>query len=183
MFKSKLVGAVVSVATVASALVAVPAAAQYRSYDYSRSGYDYRYDRNRDGYDDRYDRDRNGYDDRYDRNRNGYDDRYERDRNGYDDRYERDRQSWRYYGGSYGYNGYRGNWRTGQRYPYWRDNRYAVYDYGRYGLPAPRYGYRYYRDNNGDIVMAAIASGIIGLIISGGFGNDRYYDRSYRRGW
>ena len=38
-------------------------------------------------------------------------------------------------------------------------------DYGNYGLPAPRRGYRYYRDNNGDIVMAAIAGGIIGLII------------------
>lgn len=71
----------------------------------------------------------------------------------------------RYYGGHYGYNGYRGQWRTGQRYPYWRDNRYVISDYRAYRLPPPRPGYRYYRDDRGDIVMAAIASGAIGLII------------------
>jgi len=42
-----------------------------------------------------------------------------------------------------------------------------ISDYGRYGLPAPRRGYRYYRSDNGDIVMAAVASGVIGLIIGG----------------
>ena len=45
-----------------------------------------------------------------------------------------------------------------------------VNDYGNYGLPAPRQGYRYYRDNNGDIVMATIAGGIIGLIIGSAIG-------------
>ena len=40
-------------------------------------------------------------------------------------------------------------------------------NYYDYGLPAPRRGYRYYRADNGDIVMVAIASGIIGLIIGG----------------
>lgn len=79
----------------------------------------------------------------------------------------RDNRRWRYYGGNYGYNGYNGRWRTGQRYPYWRDRGYYVTDYGRYGLPAPRPGYRYYRTDNGDIVMAAVASGVIGLIIGG----------------
>jgi Ni/Co efflux regulator RcnB len=71
----------------------------------------------------------------------------------------------RYYGGHYGYTGYRGQWRTGQRYPYWRDSRYVISDYRAYRLPPPRPGYRYYRDDRGDIVMAAIASGAIGLII------------------
>ena len=77
------------------------------------------------------------------------------------------KQQWKYYGGSYGYNGYRGKWRAGQRYPNYNQSRYVVSDYGRYGLPAPRQGYRYYRDNNGDVVMAAIATGVIGLIIGG----------------
>ena len=82
--------------------------------------------------------------------------------------YSRDRWSHgapRYYGGHYGYTGYRGQWRTGQRYPYWRDGRYVISDYRAYRLPPPRPGYRYYRDDRGDIVMAAIASGAIGLII------------------
>ena len=38
-------------------------------------------------------------------------------------------------------------------------------------LPPPRPGYRYYRDDNGDIVMAAIASGVIGLILGSQMGN------------
>lgn len=72
---------------------------------------------------------------------------------------------WRYYGGRYGYAGYRGHWREGQRYPHWRDRRYVVNDWRAYHLPPPRPGYRYYRDDNGDIVMAAVASGVIGLIV------------------
>jgi Ni/Co efflux regulator RcnB len=73
---------------------------------------------------------------------------------------------WQSWGGQRGYNGYRGNWRTGQRYSNWRNSRYYVNDYRSYGLPAPRRGYRYYRDNNGDIVMAAIATGVIASILS-----------------
>jgi len=112
---------------------------------------------------------------------------YDRDRHYDHDRRDHDRRDWnrgdhrrdwdrwyshdrwrggvRYYGGNYGYNGYRGHWRTGQRYPYWRDNAYVIQDYRAYRLPPPRAGYRYYRDDNGDIVMAAIASGVIGLIV------------------
>lgn len=88
---------------------------------------------------------------------------------GWDRGHERDEHRWRYYGGNYGYNGYDGRWRTGQRYPYWRDHGYYINDYRSYGLPPPRYGYRYYRADNGDIVMAAIAGGVIGLIIGGAF--------------
>lgn len=97
--------------------------------------------------------------------------RYERDdrraRANWDRWYRQDRwaKGHRYYGGKYGYNGYRGHWKTGERYPYWRDNAYVINDYRAYRLPPPRSGYRYYRDDNGDIVMAAIASGVIGLII------------------
>ena len=91
------------------------------------------------------------------------DDRHDRGRhNGWRDKRGR---NWAYYGGNYGYDGYDGRWRVGQRYPYYQDQSYVVNDYSYYGLPAPRRGYRYYRDNNGDIVLAAIAGGVIGLII------------------
>ncbi|QGN55520.1 hypothetical protein GKE62_14120 [Novosphingobium sp. Gsoil 351] len=185
MLKSKFLGAVAALATISGAFAAMPAAAQSR-YDDNRSGYTTAYDRDHNGYDDRYDRDRNGYDDRYDRNRDGYDDRYDRNRDGYDDRYQgrnQRGQQWRYYGGNYGYNGYNGRWRTGQRYPYYNQGGYVLNDYGRYGLPAPRHGYRYYRDNNGDVVMAAIASGVIGLIITGALNGSDRNDRGYRRGY
>jgi len=72
-----------------------------------------------------------------------------------------------YYGSNYGYQGYQGRWRSGQRFPNYRNSRYYVNDYAAYGLPAPQRGYRYYRADNGDIVMAAVASGIIGLIVGG----------------
>jgi Ni/Co efflux regulator RcnB len=112
------------------------------------------------------DRDRDGIPNRYDNHNNrAYRDR---DRDGVPNRYDRYNNRthrWHYYGGRYGYDGYRGPWRTGQRFNHYRDRSYWITDYRAYGLPAPRPGYRYYRDDNGDIVMAAIASGIIGLIV------------------
>jgi Ni/Co efflux regulator RcnB len=97
-----------------------------------------------------------------DRNHNGRPDRWDRDA-----RRWRERHGYHYWGGNYGYNGYHGRWRTGQRYPNWRNTRYVIHDYRVYNLPPPRPGYRYYRDDNGDVVMAAITSGVIGLIIGG----------------
>lgn len=145
-----ITGSIAAAAMLGTILSAAPASAQWRDHD-------------RDGRPDR--------GDWHDRDRDGRPDRGEwrdRDRDGRPDRWDRhDDRRWRYYGGSYGYNGYNGRWRTGQRYPYWRDSGYYVTDYGRYGLPAPRPGYRYYRTDNGDIVMAAVASGVIGLIIGG----------------
>ena len=137
--------AVIAIGTLATAM---PASAQWRDSD--RDGRPDRAEWNRD-------RDRDGRPDQYDRHDNRRD-RWNHDR--------RDR-SWRYYGGNYGYNGYHGRWRSGQRYTYWRDRSYYINDWQRYGLPAPRRGYRYYRADNGDVVMAAIGSGIIGLIIGG----------------
>ncbi len=101
------------------------------------------------------------------RDRDRHDRRWDRG----NDRHQNNRQDrrWRTWGGQYGYNGYRGNWRSGQRYANWRNSRYYINDYRSYGLPAPRPGYRYYRDSSGDIVMAAIATGIIASILS-----DRY---------
>lgn len=129
----------------ATLLSGTAASAQYRPYG----------DRDRDGVPNRYD----NYNNRTsrDRDRDGIPNRY--------DRYDNRNHRWHYYGGSYGYRGYRGPWRTGQRFTHYRDRGYWVQDYRAYGLPAPRPGYRYYRDDNGDIVMAAIASGVIGLII------------------
>jgi Ni/Co efflux regulator RcnB len=103
----------------------------------------------------------------HDRDHDGVPDRVERwDRR----QWEHDRDRWvksgyRYYGGRHGYAGYNGRWRTGERYPYWRDHRYVIEDWRAYRLAAPPPGYRYYRDDSGDIVMAAIASGVIGLIV------------------
>jgi Ni/Co efflux regulator RcnB len=108
--------------------------------------------------------------DRHDRN-----DRRDNDRNDRHDRNDRrsERYHWRYYGGHYGYEGYAGRWREGHRFPYYRDRRYVIDDYWDYDLPPPWPGYRYYRDRNGDIVMAAIASGIIGLIIGNALADHR----------
>ena len=46
-----------------------------------------------------------------------------------------------------------------------------IEDWRAYRLPPPRPGYRYYRDDNGDIVMAAVASGVIGLILGSALSN------------
>lgn len=105
--------------------------------------------------------------------------RHYRDRERY--RYQYDTRDTRpYWGGNYGYRytprGYvgrypyydaYGDYRNGQVYRHHRDSRYIINDYHRYGLPAPRAGYRYYRDDNGNVIMAAIAGGIIGMIIGG----------------
>lgn len=104
----------------------------------------------------------------HDRGRPDRGDWREHDRHDRGDRGDRrDDRRWRYYGGSFGYNGYNGRWRSGQRYPHYRDRGYYISNYREYGLPAPRPGYRYYRADNGDVVMAAVASGVIGLIIGG----------------
>jgi Ni/Co efflux regulator RcnB len=94
----------------------------------------------------------------------------------HDERRGGDEHRFRYYGGQYGYHGYQGRWRSGQRYPHYRDRGYVIEDYRAYNLPPPRRGYRYYRDDNGDVVMAAIASGVIGLIIGGALA-DQHHDR------
>jgi Ni/Co efflux regulator RcnB len=141
-----LTGMVAGMAAIASALTAVPASAQ-RWRDSDRDGRPDRAEWNRD-------RDRDGRPDQFDRRDN-----------------RRQNYRWNSYGGRHGYNGYQGRWRQGQRYTYWNDRSRYINDYARYGLPAPRRGYRYYRDNSGDVVMAAIGSGIIGLILGNQLGS------------
>jgi Ni/Co efflux regulator RcnB len=142
--KKALIGAIAALSCV---VTAVPAAAQYRDSD--RDGRSDRREWNRD-------RDRDGRRDQWDRRDNRVEGRRD--------------YRWRNYGGRYGYNGYRGRWRTGQRFNHWNDRRYYVDDWRAYNLPAPRRGYRYYRDDTGDIVMAAIGTGLIALILGSQLG-------------
>lgn len=60
-------------------------------------------------------------------------------------------------------------WAYGQRMPsYYRSNQYVVRDYGRYGLRQPPSGYQYVRSGN-DVVLAAVATGLITAVIAGLF--------------
>lgn len=60
-------------------------------------------------------------------------------------------------------------WAYGQRMPsYYRSNSYVVRDYNRYGLRQPPRGYQYVRSGN-DVVLAAVAGGLITAVIAGLF--------------
>jgi hypothetical protein len=50
----------------------------------------------------------------------------------------------------------------------YRGSHYIVTDYRRYRLPPPRPGYHYIRSDNGDFLLAAIATGAIISIIAAG---------------
>ncbi len=54
-------------------------------------------------------------------------------------------------------------WRRGDRLP--PGYRYQVVDYRRYNYAPPPRGYHYVRDDRGDVILAAIATGIIASII------------------
>lgn len=61
------------------------------------------------------------------------------------------------------------NWSYGQRMPAaYRGRAYVVNDYHRYGLRAPPSGYQYVRSGN-DVVMTAVATGLITAVIAGLF--------------
>lgn len=138
-------------AAAAMAFSAVAASAQ----PYSGRGGPYG-DRDRDG--------RPNYSERgYDRDRDGRPDNRDR----YDNRYERGN-------GHYGHR----RWARGQRYDHYRNRSYIVSDYRRYGWAPPPRGYSYYRTDSGDVVMAAVATGIIASIIAGGLNDNN--DRDYR---
>ena len=169
--KKIILGAAAAAMTLASsAAMAQPyygAQSYYGDRGYDRGVYDQRYrDSDRDGRPDYRewgrDRDRDGRPDQYDRydNRRGYGHAYGRD----------------------GYRGHGGRWRQGQVYPYWRHRGYVIDDYRRYNLGPPRPGYRYYRSDNGDVVMAAITSGLIGLVIGGALNDNDRHDRYDRPG-
>lgn len=129
-----------------AALTAVPAAASAQAYSQG--------DRDRDG---RYE----PWERRADQNRRDGGRYTERER--YNDWRRGQRDQWRDhrggppYGNAYGHR----RWQRGAVIP--RDYRRSWYvdDYRRYGYRAPPRGYAYYRTDTGDIVLAAIATGVI----------------------
>lgn len=131
-----------------AALTALPAAASAQSWGY---GYG---DRDGDG---RYER----WEHRADQNRR--DGRRYTDRERYNDWRRGQRDQWRDrydrppYGHAYGYR----RWHRGAVIPYDYRRSWYVDDYRRHGWRAPPRGYGYYRTDTGDIVVAAIATGVI----------------------
>lgn len=160
-------------ATLAMSSLGVASAAEAQS----RGNYEQRQDRRDDRRDDRGDR----REDRRDERREDRNDRREWRQDNRDDRrefrqeqraYGRWQQSQRRYNAGHYYapRGYQQrDWSYGQRMPsYYRSNQYVVNDYNRYGLRAPPRGYHYVRSGN-DVVLAAVAGGLITAVIAGLF--------------
>ena len=136
-----------------------------------------RADRRGDRRDDRADRRGDRRDDRFDRRDDRRDDRFDRREDRRDDRAQRQQYNrWqaaqrRYAAGRYyAPRGYQTRtWGYGQRMPYqYRTIQYVIRDYNRYGLYAPPSGYQYVRSGN-DVVLAAVATGLITAVIAGLF--------------
>lgn len=127
-----------------AALTAVPAAASAQAYSYYG-------DRDRDG---RYERwERRADQNRRDGGRYTERERYNDWRRAQRDQYRDDRREYR-------------RWARGQAIPYQYRRNWYVHDYHRYGYRAPPRGYAYYRTDTGDIVLAAIATGVIISLLS-----------------
>ncbi|NBW07045.1 MAG: hypothetical protein EBR82_03365 [Caulobacteraceae bacterium] len=129
---------------------------------------DHRQEQHQDRRDDRQDHRQDQRDDRREYRQDARDDRreYRQDQRAYD-RYQRAERRynagrWQQPRGTryqvYGY---------GQRLPS-SYNAYVVNDYNRYGLRAPPRGYHYVRNGN-DVVLAAVAGGLITAVIAGLF--------------
>jgi Ni/Co efflux regulator RcnB len=161
-------------ALIATGSLATASAADAQSR-YERSDrQEHRQDRREDRRDDR--RDDRQYarqDDRRDDRREWRQDRRE-DRQEYRqqarayDRWQRAER--RYYASRYqAPRGYRyQQWSYGQRLPSHYSRGYVINDYYRYGLRAPPRGYHYVRNGN-DVVLAAVAGGLITAVIGGLF--------------
>ena len=132
-----------------------------------------RYEQRHDRRDDRQDRREDRQERREDRREWRQERREDRREARQDQRaYARWQQSQRRYsaGRYYAPRGYQTRaWSYGQRMPsYYRSNQYVVRDYGRYGLRQPPHGYQYVRSGD-DVVMTAIATGLITAVIAGLF--------------
>ncbi|HEX8568977.1 MAG TPA: RcnB family protein [Caulobacteraceae bacterium] len=104
---------------------------------------------------------RRGWDDRYD-----YDDRDDRrdERRAYRQGYREGRRA--AYGGYHpGYEQGHHRWSRGEVLPY-EYRRQPIYNYYDYGYGPPPRGHAYYRTSTGDIILAAIATGIIVHILT-----------------
>lgn len=148
MKKTLMIGALAM-----AALTAVPSIASAQSW---------RGDRDRDGRYERWER-------RADRNRHDGD-RYTR-RERYNDYRRGVRDQWR--DSRYGYDRYPGHgyyqprrWYRGAVIPHDYRRSWYVNDYRRYGWGAPPRGYGYYRTDTGDVVLAALATGVILSLIN-----------------
>lgn len=111
--------------------------------------------------------------DRYEQRQDRHDDRADRREARQDQRaYARWQQSQRRYSaGRYTPpRGYQTRaWAYGQRMPAsYRSSSYVVRDYNRYGLRQPPSGYQYVRSGN-DVVLTAVATGLITAVIAGLF--------------
>ena len=118
------------------------------------------------GWDRHHDDDRDDYDD---------DDYYEDRHHDWDDRRYNGyyRNGYWHYGPPPGYYrdvryGYRG-WRRGETLPYYYRTRYRPVDYNYYRVAPPPNGYHYVRnDDNGELLLVGIATGVIlGVILAG----------------
>jgi len=141
--RTLIIGALATLATVTA-----PMAASAQSW---------RGDRDRDGRYERWERraDRN----RHDGGRYTDRERYIDYRRGQRDQY---RDGRRYYASPYGNAyGHRNRWYRGATIPYDYRSRWYVRDYNRYGYAPPPRGYGYYRTDTGDVVLAALATGVI----------------------
>lgn len=144
-----------SIPVLALSLAAAPAMADNRDHhDHGRRGWDDRHDRH-DRRDDRHDR-HDRRDDRYDRRdayRDGYRDGYRRpvvvERNYY--RAGPPPRAYRPYGYERGY-----------RYDHYYGGRTMVInDYDRYHVRRPPHGHHWVRDDRGNLILVAIATGVI----------------------
>ena len=140
MLKSLMIGAL-SLATVAAPMAA-------SAQDWRRGDRDGRYER---------------WERRADQNR--WDGRRYTERERYRDWRRGQRDQWRdsrRYGPPYGNAwGHHRRWYRGAVIPYDYRRDWYVRDYRRYGWAPPPRGYGYYRTDTGDVVMAAIATGVI----------------------
>jgi Ni/Co efflux regulator RcnB len=128
---------IAALAVAAMAVTAAPMAASAQSYRGDRD-HDGRYERN----------ERRADHNRYDGGRYTNRERYNDNRRYYADQ----RRDSRYYRGATLPRQYRSNW--------------YIRDYNRYGYAPPPRGYGYYRTDTGDIVMAALATGLIVSLLS-----------------
>lgn len=144
MMKPLMIGAL-SLATLAAPMVA-------SAQDWRRG------DRDRDG---RYERwERRADQNRWDGRRYTQRERYRDWRRGQRDQWRDGRRYYQPpYGNAWGYRDHR--WRRGAVIPYDYRRSWYVDDYRRYGWRAPPRGYGYYRTDTGDIVIAALATGVI----------------------
>ncbi len=134
MKKKKFTVAALALATVVTAGLPTAAAAQ-----------DWRRDHDRDGRYERWERREDRQDRREYRQWSRERDRWERQ----NDRYERQqRREYR-------------RWARGQTIPHHYRSNWYIRDYQRYGYRAPPRGYGYYRTDSGDVVLAALATGVI----------------------